>query len=130
MGVFFGCVIDVLGYGEGDGGVGDGFAEEPGYALLIRVLVREDSGEGRGGRLPFGGYDRNHRRGFYSRDMLGAEVEVGWEKRTIVHTPLRSCSVLSGGAAIVTCALVYGQKEMDGEHSDMFVVRGLRALLE
>ena len=41
MGVFFGGVVDVLGYGEGDGGVGDGFAEEPGYALLIWVLDRE-----------------------------------------------------------------------------------------
>ena len=27
-------IFGVLGYGEGDGGVGDGFAEEPGYALL------------------------------------------------------------------------------------------------
>ena len=26
--------VGVLGYGEGDCGVGDGFAEEPGYALL------------------------------------------------------------------------------------------------
>ena len=29
VGVFFGGVVDVLLYGEGDGGVGDGFAEEP-----------------------------------------------------------------------------------------------------
>lgn len=38
VGVFLGGVIDVFGYGEGDGGVGDGFAEEPGYALLVGVL--------------------------------------------------------------------------------------------
>ena len=41
VGIFFGGIVDVLGYGEGDGGVGDGFAEEPGYALLIMVLDRE-----------------------------------------------------------------------------------------
>ena len=41
VGVFFGGVVDVLGYGEGDGGIGDGFAEEPGYALLVRVLDRD-----------------------------------------------------------------------------------------
>ena len=34
VGVFVGGVVDVLRYGEGYGGVGDGFAEEPGYALL------------------------------------------------------------------------------------------------
>lgn len=34
VGVVLGGVVDVLGDCEGDGGVRDGFAEEPGYALL------------------------------------------------------------------------------------------------
>lgn len=38
VGVFVGGVVGVFGYGEGDGGVGDGFAEEPGYALLVGLL--------------------------------------------------------------------------------------------
>ena len=38
VGEFVGGVIEVLGDGEGDGGVGDGFAEEPGHALLVAVL--------------------------------------------------------------------------------------------
>ena len=38
VGVFVGGVVDVFAYGEGDGGVGNGFAEEPGYALLFGVL--------------------------------------------------------------------------------------------
>ena len=38
VGVFVGGVVDVFAYGEGDGGVGNGFAEEPGYALLVGVL--------------------------------------------------------------------------------------------
>ena len=94
--------LGVLGYGEGDGGVGDGFAEEPGYALLSGgVRWEERWGTGRGARLPFGGYGRSHRRGFCSGGMLGVEEELGQEQQTNVHDPLRSCSVLSGGAAIV-----------------------------
>ena len=93
----------VLGYGEGDGGVGDGFAEEPGYALLSGVL------DGRGivvmekgrKRLPFGGYGRSHRRGICSGGMLEVEKQLGQEQQTNIHDPFRSCSVLSGGAAIV-----------------------------
>lgn len=38
VGVFVGGVVDVLINGEGDGGVGDGFAHEPGYALLVGIL--------------------------------------------------------------------------------------------
>lgn len=53
VGVFLGGVVDVLVYGEGDGGVGDGFAEEPGYALLVGVL---GGGGDRGGRKVEGGY--------------------------------------------------------------------------
>ena len=40
VGVFLSGVVDVFFYGKGDGGVGDGFAEEPGYALLVGVLDR------------------------------------------------------------------------------------------
>ena len=92
----------VLGYGEGDGGVGDGFAEEPGYALLgggVRCVV---IGEGRK-RLPFGGYGRSHRRGICSGGMLEVEEQLGQEQQTNIHDPFRSCSVLSGGAAIFMC---------------------------
>ena len=41
VGVFPGGVVDVLVYGEGYRGVGDGFAEEPGYALLILGIRHE-----------------------------------------------------------------------------------------
>ena len=41
VGVFFGGVVDVLCYGESYCGVGDGFAEEPGNALLDGVLEVE-----------------------------------------------------------------------------------------
>ena len=60
-------------------------------------MVIEEGGEG----LPFGGYGRSHRKGLCSGGMLGLEGRVGQEQRTNVHNPLRSCSVLSGGAAIV-----------------------------
>lgn len=41
--------LGVLGYGESDGGVGDGFAEEPGYALLSGGVRWEGNcGDGRG----------------------------------------------------------------------------------
>ena len=104
VGIVFGGIVDVLGYGEGDGSVGDGFAEEPGYALLVRVSDRRGiTIEEVGGRLPSGGCDRNHRRGFCSEGRLGIEEAMGLEKQTILHTPLRSCSVLSAGAAIVRC---------------------------
>ena len=35
MCVFFSGVVDVFFDGEGDGGIRYGFAEEPGYALLV-----------------------------------------------------------------------------------------------
>ena len=35
MGVFFSSAVNVLFDGESDGGVRYGFAEEPGYALLV-----------------------------------------------------------------------------------------------
>lgn len=103
VGVVLGGVVDVLGNCEGDGGVGYGFAEEPGYALLgWGVRYEADYSRGSRGRLPFGGCDRNHRRGSCSEGLLGMEETLGLGTCTIVHTPLRSCSVLSGGAAIVT----------------------------
>lgn len=103
VGVVLGGVVDVLGNCEGDGGVGDGFAEEPGYALLgWGVRYEGDYSRGGGGRLPFGGCDRNHRRGSCSEGMLGIDEALDLGTFTMVHTPLRSCSVLSGGAAIVT----------------------------
>lgn len=102
MGVLFGGVFDVLIYGEGDGSVRYGFAEEPGYALLVGVSDGEVIAvKGVEERLPSGGYDRNHRRGICSEGMSALEEASGLEKPTIVHTPLRSSSVLSGGAAIV-----------------------------
>ena len=36
------------------------------------------------------------------------EEELGQEQQTNVHNPLRSCSVLSGGAAIVMCLKMLG----------------------
>ena len=38
--------------------------------------------------------------------VVGKAMEGGENERTIVHTPLRSCIVLSGGAAILTCAFI------------------------
>lgn len=38
VGALVGCAVDVLAYVQGDGGVGDGFAQEPGYALLVGLL--------------------------------------------------------------------------------------------
>ena len=105
MGVVLGGIVDVLGYREGDGGVGYGFADEPGYTLLGWGVRYE--GDYSRGRLPFGGCDRNHRRGSCSEGLLGMEEVLGLGACTIVHTPLRSCSVLSGGAAIVTCFEVW-----------------------
>ena len=35
MGVFFSGIVDVFLDGEGDSGIRYGFAEEPGYALLV-----------------------------------------------------------------------------------------------
>ena len=72
VGVFVGGVVDVLAYGEGDGGVGNGFAEEPGYALLWdvrmagKVVAVKELVEG---YIPFPGYDRSHRRGICSEGM-------------------------------------------------------------
>ena len=47
MGVFFSGVVDVFADGEGDGGIRYGFAEEPGYALLVgwsdgKVVARKE----------------------------------------------------------------------------------------
>lgn len=74
VGVFVVGVVDVLGYGESDGGIGDGLAEEPGYALLggvsdgevvaVKEVLR---------RLPSGGYGHSHRRGICSEGMLALE---------------------------------------------------------
>ncbi len=55
-------------------------------------------------RLPFVGYDRSRRREICSEGMSACQHwrrDSVLEKQTIVHTPLRSWSVLSGGAAIV-----------------------------
>ena len=102
VGVFFRGVVDVFVDGEGDGGVGYGFAEEPGYALLV---ARSDGEvvamKGSGGRLPVEGYGHNHRIGICSEGKSVWEEVRGLEERTIVHTPLRSWSVRSDGAAIV-----------------------------
>lgn len=57
--------------------------------------------EGSCGRLPSAGCGRSHRRGTCSERVSALEEIEGMEKQTIVHTPLRSWSVLSGGAAIV-----------------------------
>lgn len=54
-------------------------------------------------RVPFGGYGRSHRRVICSGGILEVEEGLGREQQTNVHNPLRSCSVLSGGAAIVMC---------------------------
>lgn len=40
----WGLRVSVFGDGEGDGGEGDGFAEEPAYALLLRVVRSDRSG--------------------------------------------------------------------------------------
>lgn len=91
VGVFFGGVVDVLGYGEGDGGVGDGFAKEPGYALLVGVL------DGRVIALKevVGGYHLQDTvvvigERFVLRACQHFSIGGGLEKQTIVHTPLRS----------------------------------------
>ena len=56
---------------------------------------------GGGGWLPSGECGRSRRRGFCSDRVSVLGEAVGLESRTIVHTPLRSCKVRSGGAAIV-----------------------------
>ena len=62
-----GGFVDVLRYGEGDGRVGDGFAQEPGYALLgWGVRWGGGCGGGGGGWLPFRGYGRSRPRGICS----------------------------------------------------------------
>ena len=38
VGELVGGIVDILSDGQGDCGVGDGFAQEPGYALLDWVL--------------------------------------------------------------------------------------------
>ena len=74
VGVFVVGVVNVLGYGESDGGVGDGLAEEPGYTLLVGlsdgevIAVKEVLK-----RLPSGGYGRSHRRGICSEGMSALE---------------------------------------------------------
>ena len=98
--------LGVLGYGEGDGGVGDSFAEEPGSALLGGGVRWEGNlwlwkRVGKGYHLEdtvvvIG-------KGFVLEVILGLEGRLGQEEQTNVHNPLRSCSVLSGGAAIVMC---------------------------
>lgn len=62
-------------------------------------------GGGCGGGLPSGGFGRSHLRGTCSEGVSALEEALGVEKQTIVHTPLRSWSVLSGGAAIVDVLL-------------------------
>lgn len=77
----FGWVrVGVLGYCEGDGCEGDGFAEEPGYALLRGERSRSFS---MGERLGKGG-----RKGFWGEE--GEVPEREWHQ----YRRRESCSVI------------------------------------